>query len=369
MFTALGNTWQKRILVVALVGLAGVLAGLTFVARGTTYAGENLVASGYVRDAAGTAVAGARVALYDARPTDDATISAVPLVTTTSASDGSYALPFSPTAALAAEAAANGGYNNFYIAATAGASRYFLGITRGYSSGIWTSGGDVAADDLTPGTSASGTGPNLYCGFEIRKKRIAQEQALTVIGETHVVADMREDFTYGTTADSDIDIAASFDGGSSWSIRGSFHVGNVEGAAIKWYVYPEDGHEWRSNFVYRKYKHWDLCGDVWYSVEPRQWTGGGAWPGADGAYLDHHCASWYASTAQDYGPGSEFTRSSRKLYKFGVAVNVFGVNLGARSGASRYVIAHWKFGTGQLHHWLCGSNNQPSSARRILAGA
>jgi hypothetical protein len=190
MFSARGDARRKRIVAIVLAGVAAAAAGLTFVATGTTFAGENVVASGYVRDAAGNPVAGALIALYDAGPTDS-TISELPLATTTSASDGSYHVAFIPTSSLSAEAAANGGYNNFYVVATAGAARYFLGITRVYSSGIWTNGSDVTGDDLVPGTSATGAGPNLYCGIEIRKKRIGEQQAQTVIGETRTSTSLR----------------------------------------------------------------------------------------------------------------------------------------------------------------------------------
>lgn len=380
MFRGLGDPWRRRSAALLALGLAGLLAGLTFVATGTSSVVDNLIATGYVRTSTGTPVRGARVALYDARPTDTQSVES-PLTTATTANDGSYSLALAPTAALDAEAAANGGYNNFYIAATAGTTRPFVAVTRQLVEGAWTNGDGDAVDGSVPSTrddlqptgdsairSGGAGGPNLYCGWDIRKKRIAGEQAPTVIGETHVVADMTEDFTYGTAADSNIEVATSYDG-VNWSINGSFHVGNETGASIKWYVTPEDGHEWQSNFIYRKYKHWDVCGDVWWSVEPRLWTGGGAWPGADRSNLNHRCLSWYASTTQNYGPGQEFTRSSKKFTKFGFAVTVFGVTLGARSGASRYVVAHWTFGTAQQDHLLCGSNAQPSTAKRIFAGA
>jgi hypothetical protein len=370
------DTWRKRAVVAGLAAMTAVVAALTFVSTGKTVVGLSVVASGFVRDADGLPVKDASVALYDDQPTDDV-LDESPIARTTSADDGSYRFVILPKASLTAEAAANGGYNTFYVEATTtdGRGPYFIVISRSYASGQWVNidGANVddpsslTRDDLLPIADLF-HGVGFWC-VEIRKQLVGKDQARTVIAETHTVADMHEDVTYGTTADSDIDIAASYDLGSSWSISGSVHVGNETGAAIKWSVNPEDGHEWTSNFIYRKYVHTDLCGHTWITVEPSKWTGGGAWPGADDSYLDHHCLDWYSSTTQNYGPGQEFTRSSKRLKKFGFAVHVFGVSLGARSGASRYLVEHWKMGTAQQNHFLCGNNAQPASAKRILAGA
>jgi hypothetical protein len=189
---------------------------------------------------------------------------------------------------------------------------------------------------------------------------------MTDIGEWHTAADMNETFTYGSTADSDIDVGVDGNNDGVWSISGSAHVGNSRSIDIN----PNRGPNWstmvRSQFVYIKW-HWNCA--VGHTIEADRWVAG--WTnGADVSSFDHQCKTTYNQYKTPFQRPGTYKRSSVDYAKFGAAVNAFGfLTLGAQSGMSTNAKIHYNFTQGNTQtRYLCGNNALIDNAKRIFAG-
>jgi hypothetical protein len=141
------------------------------------------------------------------------------------------------------------------------------------------------------------------------------------------------------------------------------------------------GEDWahvlRSEFIYAKYRKQtiDPLGNVcstWYTIEPKEWVGGGILRGADESQYLHKCLSTYRQWVIDQGPDSFWFRAGNKLRTWGVAATVGlgtgGLGVSAWTGASRWVRYDYAFGRNQFDHYLCGNDNFPKRSTRVFAG-
>jgi hypothetical protein len=366
-----------------------------------------VVASGYVRNANGSVVAGATVELYLDVPTDGSTTQTAPLSTTTSDGSGYYALTAPYSGAVASQALASGGWVNFDIEGTGGDIPYAQVVARHWdgTSGTWQSAaqldglGGAAALGLMPvyddGTDLSAqpgasvrngdwpnvSGPCRYASYETTTLLSTQSQP-TVIGELHVAKDATGTFTYGVGSRADSHISVGLSSGG-WHLGGFSHVSASDSAVVGISNVGDDwAHQLTSRFSYGLYQHdrWTLdpvtgsrifCGSS-KSVGPRRWLGN-IQVGTDLSQYLHLCTTTYKATALSYAPKAFFDRTSRKLktWEGAAYVNVGGATLGLRawSGASQWVTYHYKFGTKYPTHWLCGNDDVPAYSSRIFAGA
>lgn len=361
-----------------------------------------------MRDANGAGVFGATVALFRDADTDSAVTQSA-LTTTTTDASGYYVLRAANAGDVAGDTAANDGWENFAVEATAGSTPYHDVVARYWNAATasWQSPDDVTAQgaasssastsgasvsdalalDLAPTAPASiaeGGGPDVSgpCRYALQKTSlVATEIDPTTIGELHVARDATGTFYYGRggRADSYISIGVSVGG---WHLGGFKHVATANSASISVSNPSADwAHEITSRFVYGRYKHerWTVdpvtgqpftCG-VWYTKEAKLWIGDYA-IGQDLSQFLHLCTTQYTRYASSYGPTGTFGRSTRKLrtYQAGARVDLGTGSLDLRvwSGASAHVGYSYKFGNAYQKHWLCGNDNYPPYSSRIFAG-
>jgi hypothetical protein len=356
-----------------------------------------VVAQGYVRDPSGVPVDGAVVELFRDPPVGSAG-SYAPLDTATTGTDGFFVLRSAYTAELQGDAAANGGYVNFDIMGSSDALGYYGGATRTYdpAAGIWLTpeqavadaGGSRIADqkvDLRPVSGPSlpaGGGPAVgsrWCiGATKTKTLVATERDSTIIGELLVARDAVGIFSFaeGTEHVSNISVGINF--GNGWALGAFQHAATGESSGVSIQNIGDDwAHVVRSDFVYAKYRKEtvDIFGNVcstWYTIEPKEWVGGGIVPAADESQYLHKCLTTYRQWHVRQGPGTTWFRGSNKLRTWGVAAVVGlgtgGLGLEAWTGASRWVTYDYSFGRRIFDHYLCGNDAYPRRSSRVFAG-
>jgi hypothetical protein len=348
---------------------------------------------GHVRDAQGSPVAGAVVALYVSTDPDVSNSQVSPLDRTTTGSDGSYALHAAPDGLVDAA-----GWANFAVEGTSGDVPYYAVATKQWTGSAWL--GPEQADtpasdpmypvlpedvDLDPqgGSIEGGGGPDVQspaCWLaENKTSLVATERDPTIVGELHVARDAVGTFSYGEESKADSNISVATNLGQSWHINlGVFkHITRSDSSSVSESNPTADwAHDLLSDFVYAKYKHERISSfdgrvcSTWYTIEPKEWWGG-IWPGADESRYLHKCLTTYKQFRNDFGPNSTFARSNYRLRTWGAAVSVGlgtgGLSLQARSGASQRVKFRYVFGRNR-NHYLCGNDNRPAQSTRILAG-
>jgi len=315
-------------------------------------------------------------------------------------STGNVTVTTPMTPDLAAEAADNDGYVNFFAQTVSGQLVKGFGFSKKFVDGEWSSGTTPAVPSIInmepailtaadraairrnsmaaisrPGSvekvsweraARYNTASRLPSAPGCFKVIDSRWTGYTDIGEWHTTADMNETFTYGVTADSDIDVGVDGNNDGIWSVSGSAHVGNTRSSDIN----PNRGPNWstkvKSQFQYIKW-HWNCT--VGHAIEADIWVGG--WLNSDDvSSFDHQCKTTYNQYKTAFqGPGT-WNRSNVDYTKFGGAVTAFGVvSLGAQSGMSTNVKIHYNFtqGTSQIRY-LCGNTALISSAKRVFAG-
>jgi hypothetical protein len=187
------------------------------------------------------------------------------------------------------------------------------------------------------------------------------------IGELHTASDSTAKFTYGRTADSDVGVAFS-DNGGAWYLSGSAHAGNSLDASVGQNAGAHFGYRLISQFNYAQLWLVADCFEGWglymghRSVEVDTWRGS-ITSSYDWRSLDNNRNSWW----NIFGAGTVFDRSTTAFLKYSGAVSIWGASLTAKSGASAYVKVHWSFGTGRTKHYLYGNDNYPLYSHRIYA--
>jgi hypothetical protein len=355
-----------------------------------------VVAQGYVRDPTGVPVEGATVELFR-DPATGSSGSYAPLDTMTTGTDGFFVLRSAYTDELRADAAANGGYVNFDVLGSSDQVGYYGGVERTYdaAAGIWLTPEQAVSNDRTgvpdqkldlppvPASSlGAGGGPKVgasWCPFARKTKTlVATERDSTIVGELLVARDAVGTFAFGEGTEHVSNISIGLNFGHGWVLGAFEHAatGDETGAWI-----ANTGEDWarviRSDYIYAKYRKQtlDLFGNVcstWYTIEPKEWVGGGLVPGADESQYLHKCLTTYRQWSIRQGPNSGWFRTSNKLRTWGIAATVGlgsgGLGVQAWTGASRWVTYHYTFGSATFDHYLCGNDNYPRRSTRIFAG-
>jgi hypothetical protein len=354
-----------------------------------------VVAQGYVRDPSGAPVSGVVVELFR-DPSVGSGGSYGPLDTDTTGTDGFFVLRSDYTAELRGDAAGNGGYVNFDVMGSSDDAPYYSGVTRVYDSTAgWLTPEQAVADDRTrvpqekldlrpvPGPSLpAGGGPAVgsrWCPLATKTKTLlATERDSTIIGELLVARDAIGVFSFGEGTEHVSNISVGVNFGNGWAIGAFEHAATGETSGVEIQNVGDDwAHVLRSDFIYAKYRKQtvDFLGNVcstWYTIEPKEWVGGGIVPGADESQYLHKCLTTYRQWYIRQGPGSAWFRSSNKLRTWGAAATVGlgsgGLAVQAWTGASRWVRYDYLFGTAYFDHYLCGNDGFPKRSTRIFAG-
>ena len=362
-----------------------------------TAASGPVIARGRLLLTRGSGVVNGSVGLYlpspSATPSED-----VLVATATTASDGTFTLETPLTPALAAAAAATDGQVNLDLVGNVNGSTYHLAIVRSFVGGAWVDeAGSVPGElaltpiagvvnpQLIPNSAGGATSGSQAYGFcTTLRYPLASARAWTTIGELHTPLDTElATFTYGRKADSYISKAFSLDG-VIWVMKGTVRVANESGSsssATISFSTPADmwAREIQTEFVYTKYRVELWCASPaavrvsqGYEVRATEWVGSSRL-GADLRHLDDRCTEDHAAFVAPYGRGVTFTRDENRYGTFAnaasVAVGGTSVSLNARSGMSQWVSVGWRFGPKSASHVLCGTDDFPTKASRILAGA
>jgi hypothetical protein len=311
------------------------------------------------------------------------TVQLIPVGRTRVGPSGEFTLRSGASPQLAALAADNGGYVNLEARALTGRfvqethlSRYVAGASTGaYSSAggqnrdfAWRAGPDEAATPVTvhldpaASTQTMGNDTRPMQGGCSGMKVVDSQIGETVIGELRTPPDTdAARFTYGKRADSEISVAARGADGP-WSISGSHHIANAQGAAVNQDARGPEHLQVSSRFVYDKFEY--LCpSGRREKVVPREWLGDVTSQNVS----ERGCRNASDSRLGRFGPGTGFRRDKERAVTWSGAADIFGVSLSARSGYSEQVQAVWDFGDAPLH-LLCGDDGPPLKSRRIFAG-
>ena len=218
-----------------------------------------------------------------------------------------------------------------------------------------------AVDDLS--AVAAATSCTYYWDDDGFSLRYAQ------VGELHVDYDVSfARFTYGRTADTTFDVGVK-SAGSDWSISGSVHIANAKDTSVYANAGGQTNYHWalRTQFRFVHMKLFKDClggpyraftgSEEWDALE---WTGGGMTL----ANTLTQPARKAVNTAT-YGPHTGWSRAASALTKWSAAVFLFGVTLGAQSGASSNVKIEYSFG-GRSTHYLFGDTALPGTAKRVF---
>jgi hypothetical protein len=355
-----------------------------------------VVAQGYVRDPTGVPVSGAVVGLFRDPPVGSGA-SYAPLDSATTGTDGFFVLRSAYTDDLRGDAAANGGYVNFDVMGSSDSVGYYGGVTRTYdaTAGIWltpeqaVADGDIRGPDekleLRPVSGPSllaGGGPAVgdhWCPLATKTKTlVATERDSTIVGELLVARDAIGMFSFGEGTGHVSNISVGINFGHGWTLGAFEHASTGESSGVSIQNPTEDwAHVLRSDFIYAKYRKQtvDILGNVcstWYTIEPKEWVGGGIVSGADESENLHKCLTAYRQWMIDQGPDSGWFRAGNKLRTWGVAATVGlgsgGLGVSAWTGASRWVRYDYTFGHSSFDHYLCGNDNLPKRSTRVFAG-
>lgn len=377
--------WQ---LCLALSMLSSVLYAPAADAALSAEEGAGAIVSGLLADAADNPVAG-NVELYawpTGRPVEvGQTLQLLPVGHDQAAKDGLFSIAGDLTPDLAELARLNGGYINFVLqAATPGGfeethfSRY-VGDTpvtaqeagRANRPVEWRASPEdpaepvrVKVQNAPEASSDSGDRPIHPMQGGCWGLRLIETQiAPTVIGELRAPHDTLEAiFTYGQRADTEIGVGGKGEHGP-WKASGSYHIANSEDTIVKQWAGSGEHRLVTSRFMYERYEMRCSSGRS-EKIVPREWMGDiQSQPTAV-----RGCAGFPEGKLGRYTAGSAFDRIKEKAVRWEGAASVFGAELSARSGYSRWVQGHWRFGAAPMHV-LCGNDGPPKRAGHIFAGA
>lgn len=318
------------------------------------------------------------------RPVDvGQTVRLVPVGHDRAAKDGRFSITGDLTPELAELARLNGGYVNFVLQTTANGaieethfSRYvgetpFVAQEAGTMRRPveWRASPDEDADpvrirlsDAPAAGSEDGRPIHALQGGCWGTKLVGTEIGYTVIGELRAPQDTLESlFVYGERADSEIGVVARGSQGP-WGASGSFHIANSDDTDVKQWAKSGEHLLVTTRFMYDKYEYSCPSGRR-EKIVPREWMGDiQSRPAAV-----RGCAGVPEGRMGHFGRDTEFDRVRERAVEWNGAVSVFGAELTARSGYSRWVRGHWKFGSGDSHP-LCGDDGPPKRAGHIFAG-
>lgn len=351
----------------------------------------NTIAAGVIRGADGAPEPGAVVSLTWGdfqRGKVGARVDPVTITTAVADKDGQYQLAVDPGAIPAAAAKANGGVTNFEVTvATANGEHALVGVPRRATSGRWASGraqdaARSAADSVTldirtsPAGAASTSGQSVvaassYCSWYLTAVR----GATTRVFEMHSVSKTKFNWSYGTTADSTIDLAVSASPGQAYSVSGSYSVNNSRSSTSGVGDTSGSRHSYAATGF--NYNGWTLkpdnstatsCSNTTYrpgatKIIPASWIGGAS-------YLDTIASigcnsSWNSSWRAYYVTNGYLNKVTSDTKKISAAVTVGGATLGQVTSYGTAADIHWSWSS---PGYACGSNAAPSVAQVVWVG-
>jgi len=334
--------------------------------------------------------------LAEAQVGDSLTV--VTVATTTTAADGSYRVEVDPTGRMRAEAAGNDGWVNFDVSvATADGRAQGTGFSRRTVPGGWAqrnpralsleAGGGTTSDQgalddvdfsfagVTSGATSTGVAPtatgSTLCSFDVT----ATPERYVRILNFHNASNANASWTYGETADSDIETAFKA-GGGAWGVRGSSHVGNSDGSSVGHSYTDKVNHYARTSFqftegYYKPFGQGSYCnGDPSIPVMSKRktatrWVGGVSPKRAPGAYFVGCRSHPQSDYRKSYPAGSFFHKSTTRATRIGAAVDVGPITVGGTSGYSTQVDMKWDITRGR-GIWLCGNEDAITGSPGVI---
>lgn len=335
--------------------------------------------------------------------------------------DGTYTIALTPTAAMRKVAAANGGWVNFDISASSpGVGKTTMsGISRRIVNGAWVVPGNKApaatratgarsaplgaVGDEDPSTPASTTtvtdlvltdssGDIGATGAAAKRTASAAEPAPSAsvpcsfvttgnpqrsvnVVEFHNAANANASWTYGQTADSDVEGGIQYNGSGDWSIGATKHVSNNNSSSVGRSYTDKINNFGTTDFkfvdgYYQPYGSGTTCNGTSIPVNtkvknPVSWVsgvGGNQGPGSEYIGCDQSPQNGHRVTLALNG---FYERKSNTASRIGGAVDLGPITVGATSGFSTNMSSKWTAKRGKV--WLCGTNKDVPYAGVIHA--
>jgi hypothetical protein len=284
--------------------------------------------------------------------------------------NGQYAISVTPTAALLAAAAVDDGVVNFSLTVTSTNGATALSFSRRWTGVAWSG---VHGSSLTASPRLRLSKGNNPAQYDTRVRSLLTRPALAIedivetvttvsteghwtrYADVHSYYDMKITVQYGTTADSDIDVA--YNSGSGWYLSGTAHVGNTSGGTAQQDELSNNHHRY---YVHLNYAEDVICGKYvcTYRIRAYRWNGGLA-SGADVTNSHDGCVNTpYQSHFYRKTDGWVAHRYSYRNVRYGFAATAFGVQVGGTSGystnADLYFYAGLAGGGTNYDFYLCG---------------
>lgn len=195
---------------------------------------------------------------------------------------------------------------------------------------------------------------------------LSRPQRSTRIIDFHNASHSRGGWSYGQTADSDIDVGIQF-AYHGWGISGSTHVGIAAGSEVGGSTSNDMDRYARTYFEYPLVQYraadpaqggrsGDWCTDGTHQIGENiqyaySWTGGaGSDSGTTGTSCSGH-TSYMSPLPGGYYDSVTRSRATRNSW---VLTAAGGAHLGGTSGYSTNVTMHWSGDQGTGGIWLCG---------------
>jgi hypothetical protein len=197
------------------------------------------------------------------------------------------------------------------------------------------------------------------------------------VGEANMAySDSNATFNYGRTADSSVTTGYSV-GGAVFSVSGSRHIGNSNGASVgkstngqgqlkvlSQFLFREGRGRWCD---YRTHHHYQRFG-----IKAKRWI-----KTVNSEHQHNTLNRCPHILRRSFGPNTNFTRTHNDFEKFhrGVAIDSgfrgWGITFhgGAESGASTHASLHAVFGNQHRHHYACGEGDHTVfNGKRTFSG-
>ena len=384
---------------------AALMVAVALPAAGLSSAPSNpAIASGVLRDAGGRPAAG-RVVLFHDNLRDHDRLE--PIATAVANARGEFVLAAPPNARMRAAALVNDGYTNFAAFATLrdGVSGLRFFSARQAPSGVWLDSDSaaievaLAADHEPPSADFAEQLEEAVEPIEASARRqvgvalaspwlddcyytlLKTFDRQTAVMELHTwYSDLSGKASYAKSfiADSEVTVGVKLKAGdASFGWDGTTHVGNELTAANTLTRTGKFGWVLSSEF---RYKHWRkqepnnfICGAAPYEIiENVRWNGGGLIPLWNDGRFDGQCTSTWNANKMALSSQATWSRYNNNLTWFQHSVSLSAYvgkfDVKSKSGASTKVGFEYATGTGRSLYYLCGNNDKPAFALRILAG-
>jgi hypothetical protein len=383
-------TIRKAVLAAALALAAPVALLGSAPATVTHAAAGTVLVSGQLRDAAGNPAAGS-VQVY-AWPLHDSAIT-LPLVgQAQSDGAGNFTVVATDPGKLAQLARQRDGWLDFIaVGDTPGHEGQWT-----FTSYIDTAGAavrsldpdSVSAQGLSAAIASAGHAPRIRidakqkvaahtaqygsCDNQRHAKAPEKSSAWAIVGELNNAYNdgTSASFTYSReqTADTSFGVAMSSDGGDTWSIGGTTHVGD-KGSLSFPTVTSRYARKLKTKFEFTKEQvRATSCAPWSVYVRATSWLLGTDSSTKQNGTLDKCDSSWVGGD----NSGVNFTRNRNDAVRWNNGAVAFGVEITTQSGFSKDVSTVYKFGgPPSKKHYLCGPDGResPVTAGRIFSGA